>query len=180
MKPLLSTLLILLLACGFSAAQTYQKEDATLNIFTINDTLKYFEFYTPEFLHTNVEVGILSKSSINTYDLKYTDGPFFSTFELLFKDSNLRVLNIENEGWIALDLKGSFFLRGNQPQQISHFNLNHSIFYSAKKKDLIKAYEFPCLKQNPSKFLLIREAKLKKNGVLVYTINISPSKTRLG
>lgn len=51
----------LILAANSLMAQTYKRDTSVLNIFTINDTLKYFEFYTPRYFHGNVETDFFSK-----------------------------------------------------------------------------------------------------------------------
>ena len=77
------------LCISFSVAQTYQRGDTTLNFFAINDTLKYFEFYTPGFSHTKVEVGILVKDNDTTYRLKYTNDLEYTPFNVFFQGNLL-------------------------------------------------------------------------------------------
>jgi hypothetical protein len=163
MKQLFFILFNLTLACNVLTAQTYKKGNTTLAIFTINDSLKYFEFYTQEFIHENAQIGILLKSSEDKYSLQYTNGPFFSEFNMLFKDSTLRVLDIKKEGWIAFDLKNIFFLHDNQPEKnVLKFHLNSPIFYKTKNKMTLKVYEYPCFESKTTQFSFDKGIKIEE------------------
>jgi hypothetical protein len=145
MKQLVLITLSLVLACNFSTAQTYQRGDTTLNIFTINDSLKYFEFYTPEFLHENVEVGILVKNNATTYSLRYVDGSSFTPFELLFQGNLVSAKKLSTEGYMAYCVTEKPFpkISDSTNQIVSHFHLNYPIFYKARNKIEMKVYEYP-------------------------------------
>jgi hypothetical protein len=66
--------------------QVYKIQDTTLSVFKINDTLKYFEFYTPECSHSNVGCGILSKIGQSVFELKYADVSNYYKFKIVFKE----------------------------------------------------------------------------------------------
>ena len=67
MKQFILLSFILTFSLKFLIGQTYRRDTSTLNIFTINDTLKYFEFYTPGYFHGNVETGFVVKGDKKTH-----------------------------------------------------------------------------------------------------------------
>ena len=140
------TLFTLVLFFNALNAQSYKNGDATLNIFTINDSLKYFEFYTPEFPHGDVECGILLRAAPNTYSLKYADESNYKPFNLICQGDSFSVLSTSKKGYLPYHLKGLFVVVSDSVQQsVSSFYLNYPVFHKAKKKAIIKFYEYPSL-----------------------------------
>ena len=167
-------LILVITGLGFTIsslyAQTYKIEDTTLSIFKINDTLKYFEFYSPGFAHEDVEIGILFKVSESLYKIKYTNGPFFSSFNIQFEDSAVRITNIEKIGWIATPLRGVFYLKNSQAHKaVSQFHLNFPTFYKAKNADSILVYEYPCFESKTKLITFKKGSKIEEKwGVGIY------------
>ena len=152
-------------------AQTYKRGDTTLSVFAINDTLKYFEFYTPEYPHGDVEVGILSKKDKDTYTLKYVEGANYAPFDLLFQGDSVFAIKLSEKGYMAFVLeKGSFLKVNASPSQaISQFHLNYPIFYKAKNKVELKVYEYPAFESKTKKMLFNKGSKIEQKwGVGLY------------
>ncbi|QES88166.1 hypothetical protein [Rhizosphaericola mali] len=144
--------------CNFSIAQAYQRGDTTLNIFIINDTLKYFEFYSSGFLHENVEVGLLSRKNDTTYSLKYTNEGNFTPFEIFFQENSVSVKKLSSKGYMAYIINEKPFpkIKDSTSQIVSQFHLNYPIFYKNLNKAFIKVYEYPCF-ESKTKTILFRK-----------------------
>lgn len=127
--------------------------ESNLNLFSINDSTKYFEFFTSEMIHGDLECGILSKVSDSLYKIKYADGANFKPFNLVIKSKSVEIVNMESNGFKANNLKGIFYLHDSFVKQNAYtFPLNYKVFIKAKKNIKIKAYEFP---NSNSKFKMI-------------------------
>jgi hypothetical protein len=124
--------------------QTYRRDTSTLNIFAINDTLKYFEFYTPGYFHGNVETGFVVKREGNEYSFQ-SNGSSYTPFEMLFHTDSIRIKALSSDGYIAHSLNGKSFAKfsDSTSQIVSQFHLNHPIFYKAKSNLKIKVYTYP-------------------------------------
>ena len=145
---------ILVLCFNTLTAQLYRRDitpgehslvdTGYLRLFTINDTLKYFEFYTPYLMNDDIECGILSKVFDDVYRLKYASGNNFVKFDLLIKDTTLKVTYLGGRGGKAYSLDGTFILRDSIAKQNAHtFPLNYREFYKAIKDVTLKTYEYP-------------------------------------
>ncbi|HTN37699.1 MAG TPA: hypothetical protein VL053_11535 [Arachidicoccus sp.] len=148
MKQLITLLFSMILILNNSTGQVYTRADTTLAIFKINDSLKYFEFYTPSFPHSNVGTGILSKVEQNVYKLKYADASNYNKFILTFNGDSVNLLRTSNVGYIPYSLernKNTLAIIKTIPEQkVPQFHLNHPIYYKVNKKITIKVYKYPC------------------------------------
>lgn len=153
----------LILTVNALLAQTYKKGTSILNIFTINDTLKYFEFYTPGYFHGNVETGFLVKENEMTYSLQ-ANGSSYAPIELLFKENSVNVKKRSTDGYIAYSLNGKSFLKINDStdQIVSQFHLNYPIFYKAKNSHSINVYEYPCFESKTKQISLKKGCKIEE------------------
>ena len=135
------------LVMNFTSAQVYKIQDTTLSIFKINDTLKYFEFYTPEYPHSNVGCGIILKVEQNVFGLKYADASNYNKLKMEFKDNSVDIIRTSEHGFIPYSLERNtnhLIITNDTPKQnVSHFYLNYPIFYKSKDRVLIKVYEYP-------------------------------------
>lgn len=164
----------MLLTMNYSMGQVYAREDTTLNIFNINDSLKYFEFYTPEFTPTNAGCGILSKLDKNVYILKYADEPNYDTFKIIFRPKGIEIIRTSNIGFIPYSLERNkedlTLTRIIPKQKVSQFYENYRILYRAKKMSKIKVYEYPC-DESESKLTPIKKGTILQRKWSVGTYN---------
>lgn len=169
MKQLILIASGLMLVLNSLIAQTYKMDTSTLNIFTINDTLKYFEFYTPGYFHGNVEIGFLVKKDKNTYNLQANESSN-APFELLFGVNAVSVKRLSTDGYIAYSLNKKSFskISDSTGQIVSQFHLNHPIFYKAKNKVELNVYEYPCFESKNKKLHFNSSSKIEEKWELGY------------
>jgi len=166
MRKISFLLLGLAFATNYVNAQVYKLQDTILSVFTINDTLKYFEFYTPEYPHGNVGCGIISKVDQNVFGLAYADASNYNKFKMDFRDKTVDIIRTSEHGFIPYSLERNanrFKIINDKPQQnVSHFYLNYPIFYKANKKVVMRVYEYPCSESKIKKIPFNKGAKIEQ------------------
>lgn len=160
------SLSIAIVGINCTIAQVYKIQDTTLNVFTINDTLKYFEFYTPEYPHSNVGCGIISRSEQNVFVLKYADASNYNKFKMVFKGNSVGIIRTLEHGYIPYSLERNanklVITSDTLKQNVFHFYLNYPISYKAQYSSSIKVYEYPCFESMIKKMSFNKGSKIEE------------------
>ena len=163
-------------------AQVYKIQDTTLSIFTINDTLKYFELDAPEYLHEYVGCGIISRQEGNIFQLEYPYGSSYNKFKIVFTDKTVGIIRTSEDGFIPYNLERNsnrFIITKATPQQkVSKFYPNYPIHYIAKNNLAIKVYEYPCFEAKITQVYFKKGSKIEEKWGVGHYIKFKPIKNK--